>query len=74
VLDEDTLKRMAEITKAQYFHAQSAQELTKIYKQLTTTIQKEPQETEITVFLVAAAVAFCTLSSFLSMLWFYRIF
>src|SRR5262249_14201793 len=47
VLDEDTLKRMASITSAQYFHAQSAIELTKIYQQLTTKLQKESEETEI---------------------------
>ena len=74
VLDEDTLKRMASMTNAQYFHAQSADELSKIYKQLTTKLQSESQETEISVFFVAAATIFGTLSAMLSMLWFHRIF
>jgi Ca-activated chloride channel family protein len=74
VLDEDTLKRMATMTSAQYFHAQSAQELTKIYQQLTTKLQKESQETEISAFFVAGAFFFCTLSAVLSLLWFGRIF
>ncbi|HWY61422.1 MAG TPA: VWA domain-containing protein [Rhizomicrobium sp.] len=74
VLDEDTLKRMAAMTSAQYFHAQSADELTKIYQQLTTKLQKESQETEISAFFVAGALVFSTLSGLLSLLWFGRIF
>jgi Ca-activated chloride channel family protein len=74
VLDEDTLKTMASITGAQYFHAQTATELTGIYKQLTTKLQKESQETEVSVFFVAAAALFCALSAALSLLWFHRIF
>jgi Ca-activated chloride channel family protein len=74
VLDEDTLKRMASMTSAQYFHAQSAQELTKIYQQLTTKLQKESQETEISAFFVAAAGFFCVLSVLLSLLWHRLIF
>jgi Ca-activated chloride channel family protein len=74
VLDEDTLKRMASITGAQYFHAQTAMELTNIYKQLTTKLQKESEETEISAFFVAAAAFFCALSATLSLLWFHRIF
>ena len=74
VLDEDTLKKMASMTNAQYFHAQSAEELTKVYKNLTTKLQCESQETEISVFFVAAATIFGTLSALLSTLWFHRIF
>jgi Ca-activated chloride channel family protein len=73
VLDEDTLKRMASITGAQYYHAQSAMELTNIYKQLTTKLQKESEETEISVFFVAGAVFFSLLSVLLSLLWYQRI-
>jgi Ca-activated chloride channel family protein len=74
VLDEDTLKRMASITGAQYFHAQSAMELTNIYKQLTTKLQKESEETEISVFFVAGAVFFSGLSVLLSLMWYQRVF
>jgi Ca-activated chloride channel family protein len=74
VLDEDTLKRMASITGAQYFHAQSAMELTNIYKQLTTKLQKESEETEISVFFVAGAVFFSALSVLLSLMWYQRVF
>jgi Ca-activated chloride channel family protein len=74
VLDEDTLKRMASMTGAQYYHAQTATELTNIYKQLTTKLQKESEETEISVFFVAGAVFCSMLSVLLSLLWYQRVF
>ena len=74
VLDEDTLKRMATITNAQYYHAQSAEELAKIYQQLTLKLQKESEETEISAFFVMAASGFAFLSALLSLLWYRRIF
>ena len=74
VVDEPALRKMADMTKGQYFHAESSAELTKIYKQLTTTITKGPEETEISAVFVAAAAAFCVLSALLSMLWYHRFF
>jgi Ca-activated chloride channel homolog len=70
MLDEDTLKRMASITGAEYFHATSATELTKIYQQLTTKLQADKEETEISVFFVAAATLLAALSTVLSILWY----
>lgn len=74
VLDEDTLKRMATMTGAQYFHAQTSEELAKIYKQLTTKLQKESQETEISAFFVLAASLITVLSVILSLWWYQRVF
>jgi Ca-activated chloride channel family protein len=74
VLDEATLKRMASITAAQYYHAKSAQELTKIYGELTTKLQKESEETEISAFFVAGAAGFFLLSAALSALWYRRMY
>lgn len=74
ILDEPTLKRMADITKGQYFHAQSAEELTRIYKQVITTVTRQPEETEITFIFVAAAAVVCALASLLSKLWYHRLF
>ena len=74
VLDEDTLKRMASMTSAQYFHAQSAEELAKIYKQLTLKLQKESELTEISAFFVMGGALFFLASTFLSLLWFRRVF
>jgi len=74
ILDEFTLRQMAGMTKAQYFHAQSSDELASIYKQLTAAVEKKPEPTEVTVFFVAAAAGFCVLSAAFSLLWYYRIF
>ena len=74
VLDEDTLKRMASMTSGQYYHAQSAEELAKIYQQLTLKLQKESEETEISAFFVVAAAGFAVLSAFLSLWWYRGIF
>ena len=72
-LDEETLKTMAKITGAQYFHARTEEELTKIYKGLNTQLQKETRLQEITAFFVMAAAAFMALSAGLSLWWFGRI-
>jgi Ca-activated chloride channel family protein len=71
-LDEPTLKGMATMTKGEYFHAQSAEELTKIYQQLTAKLQTESEETEISAFFVATAMFFLVLSAVFSLLWFHR--
>jgi Ca-activated chloride channel homolog len=73
VLDEDTLKRMANITHAQYFHAQTEAELSKIYKNLNTKLQQETETREITSFFALAATILAAASIGLSMLWFGRI-
>lgn len=72
-LDEATLKKMAQITHAQYFHAKSETELAQIYKQLNTKLQAETQLQEISVFFVMAATLFAAISAFLSLLWHGRI-
>lgn len=73
VLDEDTLKSMANITHGQYFHAQTETELSKIYKDLNTKLQNETETREITAFFVAAALLLTLASASLSLLWFGRI-
>lgn len=73
ILDEPTLKKMADMTKGQYFFAQSSDELAKIYKQLLTSVRRGPEETEITFVFVAAAAVLCVLSALLSLFWYHRI-
>lgn len=73
ILDEDTLKKMANITHAQYFHAQTEKELANIYKDLNTKLQRETETREITAFFVAAALLLTLASVSLSVLWFGRI-
>jgi len=72
-LDEESLERIADITRAKYFRATSADELTEIYKDISTQLIMEREETEITAFFTAAAAVFAFLAAFLSFLWFHRI-
>jgi Ca-activated chloride channel family protein len=72
-LDEDTLKKIAEVTRAEYFFASSGPDLKKIYESLNTRLSLETRQTEITALLAAAAAALSLLSAFLSVLWFNRI-
>jgi Ca-activated chloride channel family protein len=72
-LDEETLKTMATITHAQYFHAKTETELANIYKQLNTKLQDETQLEEISAFFVAAAALMAMVSVFLSLIWHGRV-
>ena len=53
--DEETLKAIAELTDAEYFHAASSEELKRIYDTLTGRFVMERTRTEITAFFAAAA-------------------
>jgi len=72
-LDEDTLRQVAEITRARYFHASSSDALTEVYRELTSEFVMETDLTEITALFAAAAGLLTLLSAVLSMVWFGRI-
>ena len=72
-LDEDALKTIANVTKAEYFYAGTAPDLTKIYKSLNSRLVLEKKATEVTALLAAAGAALAMLSGLLSLLWFNRI-
>ncbi len=72
-LDEDSLKSIANLTRAEYFYAGTAADLQKIYQNLNTRIFFEQKETEITALFAAAAALLAFASAWLSMLWFNRI-
>ena len=72
-LDEEALKNIAETTKAEYFHAGTATDLSGIYQALTARLVFEKRATEITALFAAAAALFALLSGLLSLLWFNRI-
>jgi Ca-activated chloride channel family protein len=72
-LDEESLKKVADLTKGSYFRATTAQELKKIYQGLNTRLIKERRETEITAFFALAAAILALAAATLSMLWFSRI-
>ncbi|HEY5263582.1 MAG TPA: VWA domain-containing protein [Steroidobacteraceae bacterium] len=72
-LDEDALKRIADVTRAQYYKAGSAEDLQAVYKLLSKSIIVETKDTEITAVFAAAAALMVLLSAGLSLLWFSRI-
>ena len=72
-LDEEALKTIANVTKAEYFYAGTATDLTKIYKALNSRLVLEKKATEVTALFAAAGAVFALLSGLLSLLWFNRI-
>ena len=72
-LDEESLKTIADLTRAEYFYAGTAADLQKIYQNLNTRIFLEQKETEITALFSAIAAAAVLLSATLSLLWFNRV-
>lgn len=67
--DEETLKAIAEITKAEYFHAATAADLAKIYQTLNTRFVLEKKQTEISALAAAAAAALLLAAGLLSLVW-----
>jgi Ca-activated chloride channel family protein len=72
-LDEESLKRIALITRGEYFYAGTAAELKKIYETLNSRMVLERKETEITAIFAAAGAVLALLSALLSLFWFNRI-
>ncbi len=72
-LDEETLKRIANTTQAEYFYAGSADTLKKVYARLSARLTVEKKETEISGLLALAAAVLAITSAGLSLLWFNRI-
>src|SRR5262249_21078339 len=72
-LDEESLKSIANITHAEYFHAASATDLQKIYRNMNTRLFFEKKETEISALFAAVAGAIAVISALLSLVWFNRI-
>ena len=72
-LDEDALKAIADLTRAEYFYAGTAMDLKKVYQSLRSKLVMERKETEITALFSALAAATVLLSATLSLLWFNRV-
>ena len=72
-LDEEALKAIADLTRAEYFYAGTAGDLKKIYESLRAKMVMETKETEITSLFSAIAAAAVLLSATLSLLWFNRV-
>jgi len=72
-LDEDALKAIADLTRAEYFYAGNAVDLKKVYQSLRSKLVMEKKQTEITALFSAIAAAIVLLSATLSLLWFNRV-
>lgn len=72
-LDEETLKAVADLTRGQYFHAGSSEDLQTVYKGLNNKLVVERKQTELTALLSVAGGVLATLAGFLSILWYGRL-
>jgi Ca-activated chloride channel family protein len=72
-LDEDTLRRIAELTEAEYFHASDEAELSRVYENLATQVVIRTERTELTAYFTALAALLSLLAGGLSLLWFSRL-
>ena len=73
ILDETTLKKIAEMTDAKYYYAANETDLRAIYESLDKQLVLKPQQIEVTGYVTAVAVGFALLSGILSLLWFGRL-
>jgi Ca-activated chloride channel family protein len=72
-LDEDTLKNIATLTRAEYFYAGTAQDLKKVYEGLSSKLVVEKKETEVTALFAALGAALAIVAAALSVWWFARV-
>ena len=72
-LNEEALKKIAEVTQGEYYYAGTAADLKKVYQTLSARLVFEKRETEITALFSAAAAVLALLAAFLSVLWYSRI-
>jgi Ca-activated chloride channel family protein len=72
-LDEESLKQIATVTRADSYYAGTATDLKKIYEGMNAKLVLKKQQTEITALVVAAAAVFAVLAAGLSLMWFNRV-
>ena len=72
-LDEETLKSIALLTRAEYFFAGTAADLRKVYEGLSSKLVVEKKETEITALFAAAGTLLAVVAAALSVWWFGRV-
>ena len=72
-LDEETLKKIAELTLGEYYYAGTAADLKKVYQTLSARLVFETRETEITALFSATAAVLALAAALLSVLWYNRI-
>ncbi len=72
-LDEPSLKGIANTTQAEYFYAGNADALKTVYEKLSTRLQVDKAETELSALLALASALLALLAAGLSLVWFNRI-
>ena len=72
-LDEDTLKSIANATRANYFYAGTAADLKQVYQGLSSRLVVDTKETEISALLAAAGALLALMAAGLSVWWFGRV-
>lgn len=72
-LDEQTLKRIAEITAGKYYRAQSEEELRTIYKEVEPELTVKSEEMEVTSILAGISLLIFLVGGAFSLLWFSRL-
>ena len=72
-LDEETLKNIATLTRADYFYAGTAEDLKKVYQGLSTRLVVERKETEITALFAELGALLVIVAAGLSVWWFGRV-
>ena len=72
-LDEETLKNIANLTRADYFYAGTAADLKKVYQGLSTRLIVEKKETEISALFAAFGALLVVIAAGLSVWWFGRV-
>ncbi len=73
LLDEQTLRHIAEATDAQYFKADNQTDLRDIYENLSTRLVFKPEQTELTAGFTGFAAVLALVAGTLSLLWFNRL-
>ncbi|WP_157267645.1 VWA domain-containing protein [Azohydromonas aeria] len=72
-LDEETLKTIADLTRAEYFYAGTAADLKKVYQTLSSRLVMEKKETEVSALFAALGAALALAAAALSLWWFGRV-
>lgn len=72
-LDEETLKKVAQLTQGEYFYAGTAADLRQVYEKLGSRLMVEKKETEISALLALIAALLTVLAAGLSIWWFNRV-
>jgi Ca-activated chloride channel family protein len=72
-LDEATLKQISQMTGGEYFNAESAQDLLKIYDNLDPQLIIQPEKMEITSLFAGASILVLMIGGTFSLLWFSRV-